>query len=46
MLERFGGYTLQTLLDEDAELLQLVQIEEMARPPQDEAGGEQEWQTP
>lgn len=26
-LERFGGYTLATLLAEDCELMQLVQIE-------------------
>jgi hypothetical protein len=32
LLERFGGYTLQTLLDEDAELLRLVQIEALGRP--------------
>jgi len=28
-LERFSGYTLQTLLAEDAELLQLLKIEQL-----------------
>jgi hypothetical protein len=32
LLERFGGYTLGTLLAEDTELLQLVQIEALGRP--------------
>jgi len=31
-LERFGGYTLATLLAEDAELFQLMAIEERGRP--------------
>jgi hypothetical protein len=30
-LERFGGYTLKTLMEEDAELLQLMNIEAMGR---------------
>jgi hypothetical protein len=32
LLERFGGYTYATLMDEDAELLRLVQIEALGRP--------------
>jgi hypothetical protein len=28
-LERFGGYTFETLMAEDSELLQLLAIEEM-----------------
>jgi hypothetical protein len=30
ILQRFGGYTLKTLLEEDAGLIQLLQIEAMA----------------
>jgi hypothetical protein len=32
-LERFPGYTLTTLLNEDAELLRLLTIEELGAPP-------------
>lgn len=39
MLERFSGYTLQTLLEEDVELLQLLQIEEAARPLEEATDG-------
>lgn len=35
LLERFGGYTLSTLLEEDAALLKLVQIEAMGRREED-----------
>ena len=31
LLERFGGYTLDTLLAEDANLLQLVTLADIAR---------------
>lgn len=31
LLERFGGYTLETLLAEDANLLQLVRLADIAR---------------
>lgn len=44
LLERFGGYTLQTLLEEDVELLQLLQIEEAGTPPR-ETEGEDGWPT-
>lgn len=40
MLERFSGYTLRTLMEEDAELLQLLQVEEAGTPPR-EMGGEE-----
>jgi len=33
-LERFGGYTLDTLLAEDAELMRLIAIEGLGRPPE------------
>jgi hypothetical protein len=36
MLERFGGYTLETLLAEDTELLRLCNIEALGRPEQPE----------
>ena len=39
LLERFSGYTLQTLLEEDAELLRLVAIEQRGRPPEENAAG-------
>jgi hypothetical protein len=32
LLERFSGYTYETLMAEDVELLRLVQIEAMGRP--------------
>jgi len=35
LLERFGGYTLQTLLDEDARLLQLVRIQQLGNPEEE-----------
>jgi hypothetical protein len=39
MLERFGGYTYATLMDEDLALLRLVKIEALGRPDDpDEAG--------
>jgi hypothetical protein len=31
MLERFGGYTLQTLLEEDAELISMVRMVDRER---------------
>jgi len=31
LLERFGGYTLSTLLDEDAELIRLVRMVDQER---------------
>jgi hypothetical protein len=34
MLERFGGYTLRTLMDEDPLLLRLVKIEALGKPPE------------
>jgi hypothetical protein len=37
-LERFSGYTLQTLLAEDAELMQLVAIEAMAKKDEEKGG--------
>ena len=37
LLQRFPGYTLQTLLDESAELLRLVTIEQLGTPTE---GGE------
>jgi hypothetical protein len=36
ILESFGGYTLTTLLAEDAELLQLLAIREVASPKEGE----------
>lgn len=36
MLERFPGYTLTSLLEEDALLLRLVTIEAMGRRPEPE----------
>jgi len=36
LLERFGGYTLGTLLEEDAELLRMVRLAEIGRA----AGGD------
>lgn len=38
LLERFSGYTLRTLLNEDTELLRLVQIEKLGRPDDPEGG--------
>lgn len=40
LLERFGGYTLQTLMDEDATLLQMVRLADRERARLDERGGE------
>lgn len=40
MLERFSGYTLGTLLAEDVELLQLVNIEALGRPDDPDAPGQ------
>lgn len=33
MLERFSGYTLRTLMDEDVSLLRMVKIEALGRRP-------------
>lgn len=38
LLERFQGYTLGTLLEEDAELLSLVAMVERGKPPGQDAG--------
>jgi hypothetical protein len=40
LLERFGGYTLGTLLAEEPELLRLVQIEALGRREQTGDGEE------
>lgn len=39
LLERFGGYTLQTLMDEDAVLLQMVRLADRERDRLSEGGG-------
>jgi len=39
LLRQFPGYTLGTLLAEDAGLLRLLQIEALGRPPEVVAGG-------
>lgn len=46
MLERFSGYTLQTLMAEDSALLRMVKIEALGKRPDERAeGGEQHgWQ--
>lgn len=36
LLERFGGYTYGTLMDEDVELLRLATIEALGRPDRDQ----------
>jgi hypothetical protein len=36
MLERFSGYTLSTLMDEDVELLRMMKIEALGRRPDDQ----------
>lgn len=38
LLERFSGYTLKTLLAEETELLQLVNIEALGRPDDQQTG--------
>lgn len=38
LLERFSGYTLSSFLAEDSELLHLLELERLGRPP----GGEWE----
>jgi hypothetical protein len=38
LLERFHGYTLSTLLEEDAELLSLVAMVERGKPPNADSG--------
>ena len=38
MLQRFPGYTLQTLRAEDAELLKLARIVDLGRPDEPEGG--------
>jgi hypothetical protein len=35
LLERFPGYTYETLMDTDPELLRLVRIYALAHPPED-----------
>jgi hypothetical protein len=40
MLERFGGYTLQTLRDEDAELIQMMAMVDSERARKEERSGE------
>ena len=36
MLERFGGYTYKTLMEEDSALLKLIQIEQMGSRERDD----------
>jgi hypothetical protein len=36
-LERFGGYTLSTLLEEDVELIRLLKIQELGNPEKESA---------
>jgi len=39
MLERYSGYTLESLLGEDVHLWQLTQIDALGRPPDETTGG-------
>jgi len=39
LLERFGGYTLQTLMEEDAALLHMVRLADRERDRLNEGGG-------
>lgn len=43
MLERFGGYTYKTLMQEDTELLRLLKIEKLGTPEATEGGGVDGW---
>jgi hypothetical protein len=38
LLERFGGYTYETLMEDDVGLLRLVKIEAFGRPDDPEGG--------
>lgn len=44
ILRQFGGYTYSSLMEEDAEVLRLLMIEQMGTPQQSEGGGDQ-WPT-
>lgn len=43
MLERFGGYTYETLMREDTELLRLLRIEKLGTRQETEGGGTDGW---
>lgn len=42
LLERFGGYTLQTLMDEDAALLRMVRLADHENARRRAEGGDDE----